>query len=93
MCTIECVSVKEKWTPSKYGPVDMADVCRYIIMISFIPALNICSCNEVSATSYEAAKNLHSIHILQLFILICSQLCILCITNAELHFEVVNADC
>ena len=49
--------------------------------------------HEVSATSYEAATNLRSIHILQMFILICSQLCILCITNAELHCGVVNADC
>ena len=33
-----CICQK-KWTPSKYDPGDIADVCRYIIMIKFIPGI------------------------------------------------------
>ena len=76
VCTIDCVSVKEKWTPSKNDLGNIADVCRHIIMIKFIPGIYVYSCNEVSATSDEATMNLrrhlNSMHILQLFILICS---------------------
>ena len=58
MCTIDCVSVKEKWTPSKNDLGNIADVCRHIIMIKFIPGIYVYSCNEVSATSDEATMNL-----------------------------------